>query len=133
MPTYSSPIVGMYYRPPAAAIMKCLHSGCALRLVPEPSNAYDANAVQVMLDSATILDASRERLADALQGMGYSVEDIFAQPEWHLGYLAKEYAAAMQSLIVGASRCEASLAFGPSGKPQANISIEVAPKLEAAS
>lgn len=124
MPSYSAPIVGMFYRPPAAAIMKCLHSGCQLSLRAEPSNAFDPNAVQVLLSPSHIKAEAHPKLAEALSGMGYSVPDILEREEWHLGYLAKEYAAALQPLLGDAKRVECGLGFGPNGKPLALMTIE---------
>lgn len=87
------PLVGMRYRPPAAAILSVLPAGAALHLRPEPSNPFDANAIQVLVATMEIPEGQREGLALAAAPFGFTIEEILAADEWHLGYVKRECAA----------------------------------------
>lgn len=137
-------LVGMYFRPPAKAILQHLPSGAALRLQPEPGNQYDENAIQVLFngeDLPILEDEGRraEREGDFLS-QGFSEEEIRNSPEeWHLGYIAKSGGKSLQNMP-WAGNAElreimevdaghmiahvASLAFGPAGEPLVAIEIE---------
>src|SRR5882672_10420402 len=87
-------IVGAHFRPPAKALLACLPAGHPLWLRPEPTNEYDENAVQVLLHSASLQPLLAEpfikdELERQLSGQGFDLEQVFAEPEWHLGYLPK--------------------------------------------
>lgn len=92
MPSY--PIVGSHYRQPAPVILEALGLFHPLLLRAEPSNQYDINAIQVLLQTETLLPdiKAQEYLKDQLSACGLELSDIFAQDEWHLGYIPKDIA-----------------------------------------
>lgn len=91
------PIVGMYYRPPAEALIKVIAIGTPLLLRAEPDNPADPNAVSVWLRSSDLTAEAKERLETELGTMGYTVADILAREEWQLGYIPKNMAAEVRS------------------------------------
>ena len=50
---FLAPIVGMAFRPPAGAVLSALPFSTPLLLRRQPSNEYDSNAVQVLLEGFT--------------------------------------------------------------------------------
>jgi len=116
------PIVGAAYRPPAAAILGALPAGASLLLRPEPSNPFDPNAVMVVATAESIdTQADAEELVHRLQGFGMTYEQVCGEPpehEWHLGYIAKTFAASLAPLMAGAV-WPARLLFGANGNPMA--------------
>lgn len=93
------PLVGAHFRPPAKAILQSLPASYPLELRPEPTNPYDANAVAVWFDAASLSAPAKEELESTLPGSGSSLEDLLSQRFWQLGYLAKEHAAIHQERI----------------------------------
>jgi hypothetical protein len=88
----NAPLVGMHFRPPAKAILAALPMGFPLQLRPEPSNPYDPNAIAVWV-SGESLKPFYDELELSVPGYGTPWEEFLATPEWHLGYMAKEFAA----------------------------------------
>lgn len=110
------PIVGMYFRPPAQAIIDVLPSGCALILEPEPTNEYDPNALRILVETKNIPEGKHEMLDERALSFGFALEDILAEKRWHLGYLPKTIAAKICGSIPGA--VPGTLSFnGSDGKP----------------
>lgn len=85
-------IVGAHFRPPAKAILAALPLGSDLELRPEPTNQYDPNAIAVWVQTSSIPHTVRDDLDLRAKGYGYSADEIFAQSEFHLGYIPKEEA-----------------------------------------
>ena len=97
---YLLPLVGMYFRPPAEGIVKALPSGARLYLRPEPTNQYDPYAVAVLLRSSDVTkEEVRAVLEMHLMGYGCSLEEFDNVPEWHLGYIKKEFARDLQPML----------------------------------
>lgn len=127
MTTHFVPLVGMHFRPPAKAILAVLPAHTPLRLVPEPDNPHDANALAVHVASADIpnSDAAREQLNSDALPFGFTVEDILGEASWHLGYVARTHAEWLAPIIAtknpqeGSWLCE--LAFDATGKPAVKI------------
>lgn len=110
------PIVGMYFRPPAQAIIDVLPSGCALILEPEPTNEFDPNALRILVETKNIPEEKHEMLNERALSFGFAIEDILAEKRWHLGYLPKTIAARICGGIPGA--VPGTLSFnGSDGKP----------------
>jgi hypothetical protein len=84
----SSPIVGQHFRPPAKAILAVLKNGTPLLISREPDNAYDPNAVKVLVESLHIPSSQLDELDTQASGFGFSAKQILAEPIWHLGYIA---------------------------------------------
>jgi len=87
-------LVGAHFRPPAKALLACLPAGHPLFLRPEPTNEYDANAVQVVLLRSTLEPlladvAFSEELENQLAGQGFDLATVREADEWHLGYLPR--------------------------------------------
>lgn len=119
-------LVGMHFRPPAKAILQCLPKGAALRIVPEPHNQYDANALAVWVDAEAVPASEHDTLNTLAIPFGYSADDIIAQGEWQLGYIARQEA----EILVGAVNealerhaLRASLAFSGDGKPRVELTF----------
>lgn len=100
----SLPIVGAKFRPPALAILQILPMGCPLEVRPEPGNAYDSNALQVIVKTSDIPEAAHEELGVRAAGFGKDLEEILAEPEHHLGYVPKELAAKLAPEFSGQSQ-----------------------------
>lgn len=111
------PIVGMFYRPPAKALLEILPQGTALTLRPEPTNPYDSNAVMVILRSADIPEKAHEVLRGTLPNYGHTIEDVLAQSEWHLGYVPRTSAVFLAPELGGAA-ASAELTYAADGAPQ---------------
>lgn len=111
----SYPIVGGFYRPPANALLKFMPQGTSLILRPEPENAYDPNAIQVLVQGASIpFDPD---LDEALLGYGTDIAAVRDTYEIHLGYIPRGFAATMtlQDEIPG------TFGFDAKGKPLVRI------------
>ena len=130
MPKVTAPLVGSHFRPPAKAILSVLPSACPLLVVPEPDNAYDANALQVFVRSADIPASQHSELDSAASLYGTSLAEILAQERWHLGYIARVNAEHLQPRVVAwinstsnpnadvnRDWAEAALSFDSAGKP----------------
>ena len=101
----TAPLVGMYFRPPAKAILQSLPTNYPLELRPEPDNPYDPNAVAVWFDAFHLSNEAKEELESTLPGMGCDLDSLMSQRWWHIGYMAKDHAAKHQQPI-------ASIIFG---------------------
>lgn len=131
MPTYSAPIVGSHWRPPAKAILQVLPANCPLVLRHDPENEFSTEAIAVYLRSADIPQSAHQELELHGPGYGFSLESILAQAEWHLGYIAeignKKDGAAAQEFretlgLPGAEQERpATLGFGPTGNALAKV------------
>jgi hypothetical protein len=124
MTKYTLAIVGAKFRPPAAGLLATLATQTALIVRREPSNAYDANAMQVIWP--TTLDIAREKLDEACNGFGFEATDILAKPEWHLGYIPRQDALLLAPRMdkVGAHECAGVLTWSAEGHPRVQFSIE---------
>jgi hypothetical protein len=117
----------MHFRPPAKAILGVLPANCPLLVVPEPDNAYDANALQVFVPSAAIPQSQHSELDSAASLYGTSLAEILAQERWHLGYVKATEALHLQPRICAAllagqtidatASYPATLSFDSAGKP----------------
>ena len=119
-------LVGSHFRPPAKQILATLPSGTPLRLQRELDNPYDEAALRVMFDT-TGLQPSLE-LDGALASCGWTFEDLLAEGEIQLGYVAasdgKPLAQAAKAGVSGlvgnrelAEFTEAILGFDARGEP----------------
>jgi hypothetical protein len=118
-------IVGAHFRPPAKGLLTCLPSGTKLIARREASNAYDANAIQVIwptmgLDAETGIGISAADVQKAVEGFGSSADSVFAQPEWHLGYVPRTEAAHLAPRMdhMGLSELDGELTFAATGGAQ---------------
>jgi len=123
-------IVGMHFRPPAKAIMAVLPTGAELRLEREPENQYDVNAVKVLVASAAIPKSQHEDLDLQASGFGHSLEEILAEPFWHLGYIAAKppkgregcaLATVISPRLAKGEPYKAKLVFDSAGLPLAEV------------
>ena len=130
--TLSTLLVGMHFRPPAKQTVSCLPSGTPLRLQPEPDNPYDPEALQVWVRSAHIPESQWEALGDALQGTGFSLEDLLAQDEWHLGYVARSGGKPLEKagLAAGNAEFSAALAEHPDATASLSTHLDGAPMVQ---
>ena len=112
----SYPIVGMKFRPPAQGILNVLPAGAKLLARREPSNAYDANAIQVLWCTDPAL-VETSKLDLSVEGYGSSAASVLAQNEWHLGYIPRTEALVLAPKMdaAGKTMLEARLTFSASG------------------
>lgn len=115
-------LVGAHFRPPAKAILAALPSGCALRVVPEPDNPYDENALRIEVASADIPATQHSKLGEEASFFGHDLATILAQPYWHLGYIKATEALSLAGPIAittdnDPAGLPAILQFDSSGKP----------------
>lgn len=121
-------LVGSSFRPPAKVIIAHAPSGSRLRLEAEPENPYDPAAVKVLFSPREIPPSEHPTLAEELPSCGWTLEDLLAEKEIFLGYLAsasgKPLAIARERGLDLASNqdfaeaqiLEGFLTFSPSGE-----------------
>lgn len=128
MTSYAVPLVGMHFKPPAKLLLGALPMGAELRVIPEPTNAYDPNALAVWITPQAIPTNQHEDLGFQLFGMGFTLEEILETPTWQLGYIAKDAAAVLcekiSSRLTEEGYFAATLGFTPEGKPTVRFNIE---------
>ena len=114
------PIVGAHYRPPAKLLISVLPIGTPLFLLAEPDNAYDPNAIMVMLETQNIPDEADEVLEQQLPEFGLDLDMITSQDQWHLGYIPKEFAAMLRAADIVKVNVPSDVTFGtnPKGDPR---------------
>lgn len=125
----TSLLVGAHFRPPAKALLAVLPSGARLTLRAEPTNPYDAGAIQVLVAPSEVPEGQLATLGALAQGQGFDLETIMAEPEWQLGYVA----ASTNKKAMSSGRwagnlewaevvpCEARLGFDEEGNPTVAI------------
>jgi len=91
------PIVGMFYRKPAQAIIDCIPIGTHIYAYAEPSNEVDPNAIAILIDSEHIPEQCHDSLDIKLANYGMEIGDIMGEPTWHLGYIPKGLAAMLKN------------------------------------
>ena len=125
MPTH--PIVGMYYRPPAQALVDTLPVGVRMILRSDPngetsgSRHNDETAICVSLRSEDIPPATlaNEDFVQALSRYGTSLDDLLKEEEWHIGFLPKELAyEEHNSGFPQGQDVEGIFTVSPNGKPR---------------
>ena len=117
------PLVGAHFRPPARALLSCLPAGAALRLLREPDNEYDTNAIKVIVETTSIPESQYTQLELLASGFGWSLEQILAQREWPLGYVAAKTgeAARLAPRLDNGEKFKSTLGFDSAGKPTINL------------
>jgi hypothetical protein len=105
--SFTAPLRGDYHHPPAKGLLACLPSDHPLLLIREPDNAYDENAVMVLLETSSLAAAEEEisedtaaLLEEKCAPYGFSSEEILAEDTWMLGYIGKEYAIHLTKLLI---------------------------------
>jgi hypothetical protein len=114
------PIVGMFFRPPAKVLVNVIAVGTPLTLLAEPENPFDPNAISVWVKSADIPGTAHETLGEQLPEYGFSLGDVLAQDEWHLGYIPKNFAAELKAAGVVVDDVPVAVKFctNPKGEPR---------------
>ena len=131
--TFTAPVVGMFHRlksftdpTPAIAILKFLPPETELVLEREPENPYDANAVKVLVYGSSIPEDFSDLLEDEVAKNGFSANEIREREKpWHLGYIAKEYAVHLASLLDSTGYEACFLQFSSDSKPLARITMNL--------
>ena len=123
-------IVGAHFRPPAKGLLACLPSGSKLLARREASNAYDVNAIQVIwptsgLNAENGIGLSADTVQAAVEGFGSSADEVFAAPEWHLGYVPRTEAAQIAPIMDAAQCTElpGELTFAATGGAQIQFEV----------
>jgi hypothetical protein len=98
--TLTAPLVGMFHHRPAVALLRHLPVDAPLVLRLEPQNHYDPNAVMVLLRSQDIPAQAHDALNLDLAGFGFDLPEVLAKEEWHLGYVARNFAPAFTQKIM---------------------------------
>lgn len=120
---YTFPIVGARFRPPAVPILGVLPSGTPLRVVAEPENEHDPNAVALWIDTEAIPQRCHRDLGEASPNFGFGLEDILATPEWHLGYIPRVSAENFAPLLCDYD-ASGVLGFDEKGRPTVKVTLE---------
>lgn len=129
--TFTAPLVGDYYRPPAKAIIQSIPTNTSLILRREPDNPYDENAVKVIILTENIPQSSHETLESLAGPYGFSLEEILAEEEWHLGYISKEFAVHLTKLLEPEDTdYSAHLSFFVNEKGKNNNAVEITINIE---
>ena len=132
MPHFISPIVGAYYRPPAATILHYIPLGTILHLDPEPDNTYDFNAIKVILvELPSFIDGARsnsgrvalEDLDNDLLSSGWSLEQLAELDELHLGYIPRTHNTQLLDLL-SQPNWSATYTTLPDGKPAVRVDFD---------
>lgn len=118
-PTQDQLIVGLKFHPPALALIRGLPLHCPLILRAEPNNAYDPNAIRVILPTATIPQLAFGQINEELLSSGMEIDDLLAQEEWLLGYIPRQVASELREPIgfVGVEDLPAEFIINHAGKP----------------
>jgi hypothetical protein len=123
-------LVGDHFRPPAKSILQVLGLSTPLRLEAEPDNAYDSDAIKVFVKSKDIPEKMYETLNSLASGYGFTIEEILAQDEWWLGYIANsektggKFASGLERTELDLSKLECKLGFSPDGKYTVMVKLE---------
>lgn len=125
------PIVGMFHHRPAPAIIDVIPIQTTLWLRAEPTNAYDVNAVKVVIKSAETPDTCHLLLQDKLSGFGVGLEEYLSQEEWMLGYIPRGLAAVLRETGRVKTEGDVQGEFGVNftGKPLVRI-LDEEPKVK---
>lgn len=128
--SFNSPLVGMRFRPPAEDIVNNLPGGAVLRLVLQPENPHDADAICVLLYGFSAVDgAVHQALFKTLYG-NYEIQaphklEMFTDPI-QLGFIANsdktggKHASSIGAFMRmdGLEQVEGTLSFSADAKPQ---------------
>lgn len=90
MTSHVYPIVGYRFHPPAKAILDTLAIHTPLILMAERTNPHDPNAIQILVDTTNIPDASKAALLQ-IHNIGLPVGEI------HLGYIPRGLTDSLRS------------------------------------
>lgn len=135
MPQLNVPLVGAHHHPPAKWVLQVLPAGTKLYLQAEPENPYDENAIAVLVSGESIPESMVGILAGALEGTGFTVEDVAGMEEIMLGYVAKsggkfcpgdgnaEVKTLARENLIGVAELPCKLGFDISGNPQVVVEV----------
>jgi HIRAN domain len=90
---FTSPIVGMFYRPPAKAIVTYLKPGAMLIVRPEPDNPADVNAIAVFIPGGELTSQMTALMSAEISKSGRDANMECEKELVQLGYIPKEIAA----------------------------------------
>ena len=131
---YFGLLVGQYFRPPARLLLAALPTGAALILEPEPDNAYDEHAVQVLVDPEELDETKYGWLEQELPGTGFNLGEILAYGPRHLGYLARQGNKSLEKVnafpnqaildLIGNGELVGKLRWGPNGEALVEVERE---------
>ena len=105
------PIVGQRFRPPASELLNMLPGGHDIDLEAEPTNAYDPNAVKVVIPFSEFAQAALDEIAKDGEQENWQAL-IFP---FHVGYVPKELAKML--VESGEFPTKGYLAFDMQGRP----------------
>lgn len=124
MTEYVLPIVGMYFRPPAKALLSNLPMGTKLALRREPDNPHDSCAIAVELTLSDIDAKWHDRLREECAAWGHDFDEL--EPVVHVGYIGRDVAAKLAPRMDGrnGATVPASLAALGSGALAVEFELE---------
>jgi len=105
--TFTAPLMGAFHRMkdinqpvPAVGILSVLPVNFPFYLQREPDNAFDENAVKVLLRTEDLEDSvDMEKLEEAIMPYGFSGAELYQEEFWHIGYISKEFAIHLTKLL----------------------------------
>lgn len=121
MKSYTIPIVGARFRPPADAVLQLLPANAPLKMHRQPENPYDENAIQLMLPDWV---KTYPQIVEHPDVSKHYDEENQPPVDLHLGYIPKDFAAKIAPVMdidVGTDLTtpdwEGTLGFTSSGGP----------------
>lgn len=123
MATYQLKCVGAFHRPPAKALINMTIGGTRVWLQKEPTNAFDPNAIKILLPSESIPADQFDEQAAALAGYGHDRDSVLAIPLHHIGYIPAKDAIWLARKL-GDEDHPAELHFDHNGAPTIHLEIQ---------
>lgn len=136
-------LVGMRFRPPSAKILASLPTGFALHLHPDEYGTHSGTPHQDPQAVAVYVELHRDELEsieEDIVASGWSIEDVLAEGQWHIGFLARQEnrelqgkiaaygaaygltgAAMILEILQGQPDWSSDLEWGPQGEPLCKV------------
>jgi hypothetical protein len=96
-------------------------------LIAEPENQHDPNAIAVWVNTADIPEKSHSKLRVTLPDFGYTLENLLAAGELHLGYIPRDLAAKLRGdgTVQEDEPLRCSFSVSASGAPRVRLGVTV--------
>ena len=130
-----APLVGMFFRPPAQAIVENLPIGLPLNLNHEPYNPFDPNAIMVTIDLRLLPDQMNPKNWDSMNQTlalhGWDMDSLLSLCEnegyqFHLGYMARTHNIRALPMMQDPDH-KAIFTLNPQGKPAIELTTPESP------
>lgn len=116
----SIPVVGAHFRPPAKAIIDSLPAGHELKLIAEPDNQFDPQAIKVEVTTESIKKLPPNVLGlmrTLCEQFGHDLDGLLEDyPAIHVGYIPRAMTHEVHPKLTNGLG-EATLGFTSTGRP----------------